>query len=127
MIRQIVNWKSPVVTICTFISQWSLCVQYHRFNIQQFYVLLTQCSYVFCVDLKTNSDFFPVQNLLSGFYNQERMSLLLHRVSCRFTKYHTTNKWTNCISFILNHYFKTLFTATTCFDSISLIIIREHI
>ena len=27
----------------------------------------------------------------------------------------------------LNHLFKTLFTAPTCFDSISLIIIREHI
>ena len=27
----------------------------------------------------------------------------------------------------LNHFFKTLFTAPTCFDSISLIIIREHI
>ena len=27
----------------------------------------------------------------------------------------------------LNHFFKTLFTAPTCFDSISFIIIREHI
>jgi len=27
----------------------------------------------------------------------------------------------------LNHFFKTLFPAPTCFDSISLIIIREHI
>jgi len=27
------------------------------------------------------------------------------------------------MSFILNHFFKTLFTAPTCFDSISLIII----
>ena len=25
-----------------------------------------------------------------------------------FTKYHTTNKCTNCMSFILNHFFKTL-------------------
>ena len=45
----------------------------------------------------------------------------------RFTKYHTTNKCTNCMSFILNHFFKTLFTAPKCFDSRSLIIIREHI
>jgi hypothetical protein len=28
---------------------------YHQFNIQQFYVLLTQCIYVFCVDLRINS------------------------------------------------------------------------
>jgi len=25
---------------------------YHQFNIQQFYVLLTQCIYVFCMDLR---------------------------------------------------------------------------
>ena len=36
------------------------------------------------------------------------LSLLLHRESCRFTNYHTTNKCTNCMSFILNHFFKTL-------------------
>ena len=32
---------------------------YHQFNIQQFYVLPTQCIYVFCVDLRTNTDFSP--------------------------------------------------------------------
>jgi len=35
---------------------------YHQFNIQQFYVLLTQCICVFCVDLRTNSDYFPMQH-----------------------------------------------------------------
>jgi hypothetical protein len=35
---------------------------YHKFNIQQFYVLPTQCVYVFCVDLRTNSDYFPIQH-----------------------------------------------------------------
>ena len=35
---------------------------YHQFNIQQFYVLPTQCIYMFCVDLRTNSDYFPIQN-----------------------------------------------------------------
>ena len=33
-----------------------------RFNIQEFYVLPTQCIYVFCVDLRTNSDYFPIQH-----------------------------------------------------------------
>ena len=33
------------------------------------------------------------------------VSLLLHRAFCRFTNYHTTNKCTNCMSFI----FKSLF------------------
>jgi len=34
---------------------------YRLFNIQQFYVLPTQCIYVFCVDLRTNSDYFRLQ------------------------------------------------------------------
>jgi len=33
-----------------------------QFNIQQFYVLHRQCIYVFCVDLRTNSDYFPIQH-----------------------------------------------------------------
>ena len=33
---------------------------YHQFNIQQLYILPTQCIYVFCVDLRTNSDYFPI-------------------------------------------------------------------
>ena len=33
---------------------------YHQFNIQQFHVLSTQYVYVFCVDLRTNSDYFCI-------------------------------------------------------------------
>jgi hypothetical protein len=47
----IVNPLQPVATVRTA-----------RFNIQQFYVLPTQCVYVFCVDLGTNSDYFPIQH-----------------------------------------------------------------
>ena len=32
------------------------------FNTHKFYVLPTQCIYVFCVDLRTNSDYFTVQH-----------------------------------------------------------------
>jgi hypothetical protein len=49
---------------------------YHQFNIQQFYVLPTQCIYVFCVDLRTNSDYFPIQHYLTGSYNREGVCLL---------------------------------------------------
>jgi len=35
---------------------------YHKFNIQEFYIQLTQCSYVFCVDLRTNSHYVPIQH-----------------------------------------------------------------
>jgi hypothetical protein len=48
----------PVVTICTAIGHY----MYRQFIIQQFYVLPTQCIYVFCVDLRTNSDNFPIQH-----------------------------------------------------------------
>jgi hypothetical protein len=48
----------PVVTICTASGHY----MYRQFNIQQFYVLPTHCIYVFCVDLRTNSDYFPIQH-----------------------------------------------------------------
>jgi hypothetical protein len=35
---------------------------YRQFNIQHFYVLPTQCIYMFCVDLRTNSDYFTIQH-----------------------------------------------------------------
>ena len=35
---------------------------YHQFNIQQFHVLPTECIYVFCVDMRTNIDYFPIQH-----------------------------------------------------------------
>jgi len=34
---------------------------YRQFNIQKFYVLPIQCICVFCMDLRTNRDFFPIQ------------------------------------------------------------------
>jgi len=46
------------------------------FNIQQFYVLPTQCIYVSCVDLRTNSDYFPIQHWLTGLYNWDGVCLL---------------------------------------------------
>ena len=48
------------------------------FSIQHFHVLPTQCIYVFCVDLRTNSDYFPIQHLLTGFIT-ETMCLLRGR------------------------------------------------
>ena len=42
-------------------AYWSL-YKYVPPNIQQFYVLPIQCIFVFCVDLRTNSDYFPIQH-----------------------------------------------------------------
>ena len=46
---------------------------YRQFNIQQFYVLPTQCIYVFCVDLRTNSDLCHLQHKLIVFYNGDEV------------------------------------------------------
>jgi len=35
---------------------------YRQFNIQQFHVLPTQRIYVFCMDLRTNSGYFPIRH-----------------------------------------------------------------
>jgi len=35
---------------------------YHQFNIHKFQVLTTHCIYVFVMDLRTNSDYFPIQH-----------------------------------------------------------------
>jgi hypothetical protein len=58
---------------------------YHQFNIQQFCILPTQCIYVFCVDLRTNSDYFTVQHWLVGFYNLDGVftgRYVLHSTFC---------------------------------------------
>jgi len=50
-----------------------------------FYVLPTQCIYVFCVDLRTNSDYFTVQHWLVGFCNWDGVftaRYVLHSTFC---------------------------------------------
>ena len=42
-----------------------------RFNIHKFYLLPTHCIYMFCVDLRTNSDYFSIQNHLTCLYSRE--------------------------------------------------------
>ena len=62
--RLLATWRS-VLTSCT-----------NRLNIQKFYVLPKQCIYVFCLDLRTNSDYFPIHHKLTGFYNRVGVCLL---------------------------------------------------
>ena len=51
-------------------------VMHQQFNIQQLYVLPTQCIYVFCIYLRTNSDLCHLQHKLIGFYNRDEKCLL---------------------------------------------------
>jgi len=66
-----------VVSICT--AQWSqyvppgvtICTASLTFSNSTF--CPHSCIYVFCVDLRTNSDYFTVQRELAGCYNRDRV------------------------------------------------------
>ena len=45
---------------------------FHQFDIQQFHVLSAHCIYVFCVDLRTNSDTYSINWLV--FFNRKERS-----------------------------------------------------
>jgi len=47
-------------------------VKHQQFNIQQ---LCPHCIYVFCISLRTNSDFCHLQHKLIGFYNRDEKCL----------------------------------------------------
>jgi len=47
----VLSFQTLILTLCTT-----------SFNIQKFCVLPTHCIYVFCVDLRTNSDYFSTQH-----------------------------------------------------------------
>ena len=57
-------WESRIGLYGFWWQFWRPCgrYMYHQYNSQQFYVLPTQCIYVFCVDLRTNSDYFPIEH-----------------------------------------------------------------
>jgi len=40
------------------------------------WVFIYNSGYVFCGDLRTNSDYFPIQPYVTGFYNQDSVCLL---------------------------------------------------
>jgi len=53
----LVPWESTLYSLVE-----TTCIYTARFNIQQFYVLPTQYIYVFCMDLRSNSDYFAIQH-----------------------------------------------------------------
>jgi len=61
-------WEQTAI-ISLYSIKWLVCITVcllrgtdWTFNIHKFYVLPTHCIYVFCVDLRTNSDYFPIQH-----------------------------------------------------------------
>ena len=61
-IRTIWPWVERFFEIIKTLKKRYVSYMYRQFNIQQFPVPPTQCIYVFCVDLRTNSDYFPIQH-----------------------------------------------------------------
>jgi hypothetical protein len=49
--------RSQHLTLCNIVV--TICTA--KFNIHKFYVLPTHCIYVFCMDLRTNFDYFPIE------------------------------------------------------------------
>ena len=76
MLRQSCKPLTGLSSFSPFKSQWSLYISQVLTLKKKFYVLPTQCIYVFCVDFRTNSDYFPIQHKLTGFYNREEVCLL---------------------------------------------------
>jgi len=51
-----------MAALCNTPASMLVAIYTVRFNNKQFYVLPTQCINVFCVDLRTNSDYFPIKH-----------------------------------------------------------------
>jgi len=49
---------------------------YHQLQHSEILCFCPQCIYVFCVDLRTNSDLCHLQHKLIGFYNRDEKCLL---------------------------------------------------
>ena len=60
VVRTVCSKRRSAVKLNT--PKYSGNYMYHQFTFKQFYVLPTQCFCVFCVDLRTNSDCFPIQH-----------------------------------------------------------------
>jgi len=53
---------------------------YRRFNIKQFYILPRQCIYVFCMNVRTLSDYFPAEHELISLYKPNKVYVLFGKI-----------------------------------------------
>jgi len=54
--------SSVLLLLAGLLMCWWVHLMDHVLTAERRYVLPTQCIYVFCVDLRTNSDYFPIQH-----------------------------------------------------------------
>jgi len=67
-----VNWLNVSLQ---FAAYWLLYLP-QVLTLKKFFFLPTQYIYVFCTDLRTNSDYFPIQLQLNAFHNRNGGCLL---------------------------------------------------
>ena len=60
--RNVGSRRTKVTWVRSELGKRVLRLRQGGWNIHKFYVLPTQCIYVFCVDLRTNSDYFLIQH-----------------------------------------------------------------
>jgi len=56
---------------CYVLSHPSKASGHYVLQTSKFFILPTQCIYVFCLDLRINSVHFPIQHYLTGLYNRD--------------------------------------------------------
>ena len=103
------SWHVPL-----YIFPWTCIMNLFRNQMYKFHRI-----FIIIFSVKTSKSVFCTHNILLVCCHlpPRYFSIPLHCIShgtlpmfnIRSTKYHTTNKCTNCMSFILNHFFKTLF------------------
>jgi hypothetical protein len=69
-------WRADLPTVCKAVLGLLVTLYTTRFNIKTFYIMPTECIYVFCMDVKANSDYLRIQIQLIGFYNRDELCLL---------------------------------------------------
>ena len=70
---------------------------YRQFNIQQISVLPTQCIYVICVDLRTNSDYSMIVITLYYLYQQISIPIIsLTQEYIYYVQLHVSANICNC-------------------------------
>jgi hypothetical protein len=79
------NYNKVLILQLLHVSCLNGHYMYHQLNIQQFYVLPTQCIYVVCVGVRTNINLCPLHHKLIRFYNLN--SKCLQRVTDWIFKY----------------------------------------
>jgi len=100
-----------------------------RFNIHKSYVLPTQRIYVFCVDLRTNSDYCTIQRWPTGFYNWDGVCLLRGTdwmLKCNLDWCQSLKSWTGFLFTVQCRISLSIFLIFSNCDGHQLMVVRSE-